>query len=107
MKKLLVAMAAVAGLLLCSGTAEAAGYANPVNVPTHNGKPVQRFLFKQPLPAFQAAPWYLYWPYNEHFQMPAPPPGADFGYGGYAGPGGYPGGYTNPYFPGQYGPRAR
>ena len=23
-------------------------------------------------PPFQAAPWYLYWPYDQHFQMPAP-----------------------------------
>jgi len=24
------------------------------------------------LPTFQAAPWYLYWPYDGHFQMPPP-----------------------------------
>jgi hypothetical protein len=23
-------------------------------------------------PPFQAAPWYLYWPYDQHFQLPAP-----------------------------------
>lgn len=23
-------------------------------------------------PPFQAAPWYLYWPYDAHFQLPAP-----------------------------------
>ena len=23
-------------------------------------------------PPFQAAPWYLYWPYEAHFQLPAP-----------------------------------
>jgi hypothetical protein len=104
MKKLLVALAAAFGLLLTSGTASAVGYANPVNVPSHNSKPLQRFFLKQPLPAFQAAPWYLYFPYNDHFQMAAPPPGADFGPGG---PGAYPGGYSNPYFPSQYGPRVR
>ena len=53
------------------------------------------------LPAFQAAPWYLYWPYDGHFMTPAPvhapfygPPGA----------GNFP---VNPYFPapaGYYGP---
>jgi hypothetical protein len=53
------------------------------------------------LPAFQAAPWYLYWPYDGHFQTPAPvhapfygPPAA----------GNFP---VNPYFPapaGYYGP---
>lgn len=44
------------------------------------------------LPVYQAAPWYLYFPYDAHFQTPAPvfgmqypPPGA--GYGAY------------PYFP--------
>jgi hypothetical protein len=103
MKKLLVALAAAFGLLLAGGTASAGGTANPANIPTHNGKPLQRFFFKQPLPAFQAAPWYLYYPYNAHFMTPAPTPDADFGP---AGPGAYPpGGYTNPYFPGQYGPR--
>jgi hypothetical protein len=53
------------------------------------------------LPAFQAAPWYLYWPYDGHFLTPAPvhapfygPPTA----------GNFP---VNPYFPapgGYYGP---
>ena len=51
---------------------------------------------KQSLPAFQAAPWYLYWPYNGHFQTPAPLYGQFYappGMGGYgAGPG------ANPYF---------
>lgn len=105
MKKLIFALAAAFGLLLSSGTASAGGTANPVNVPSHAGKPVQRFFFKQPLPAFQAAPWYLYYPYNSHFMMPAPPPGADFGPGG---PGAYGhGGYVNPYFPAHYGPRVK
>jgi hypothetical protein len=58
-------------------------------------------------PPFQAAPWYLYWPYDSHFQLPAPisapyyPPQA-YGYPGAA----------NPYFgtapvmaPGGYDPR--
>lgn len=46
-----------------------------------------------PKPVFQAAPWYLYWPYDGHFLTPAPlsgpfyaPPA--FSYGG-----------ANPYFP--------
>jgi hypothetical protein len=41
------------------------------------------------LPVYQAAPWYLYWPYDAHFMTPAPvygqyfaPP--TFGYGGNA-----------------------
>ncbi|MDB5310825.1 MAG: hypothetical protein JWO38_5027 [Gemmataceae bacterium] len=56
---------------------------------------------KAPLPTFQAAPWYLYWPYDGHFMTPAPVT-APF----YAPPvgGNFP---VNPYFPapaGQYGP---
>jgi hypothetical protein len=53
------------------------------------------------LPVYQAAPWYLYWPYDAHFQTPAPVH-APF----YAPPvtGNFP---ANPYFPapaGPYGP---
>jgi hypothetical protein len=47
----------------------------------------------QKLPAFQAAPWYMYWPYDGHFQTPAPIHGAFYG------PpltGNFP---VNPYFP--------
>ncbi len=46
------------------------------------------------LPVFQAAPWYLYWPYDAHFMTPAPVTGAFYG------PptaGNFP---VNPYFPG-------
>lgn len=102
MKKLIVALAAAFGVLLTAGDAFAVGYANPVNVPTHQGKPFARFFMKQPLPAFQAAPWYLYWPYNSHFMMPAPPIDSQFAPGGYN-----PGGYVNPYFPGGYAPAPR
>jgi hypothetical protein len=48
------------------------------------------------LPVFQAAPWYLYWPYDAHFQTPAPI------YGAFYGPGGqntYGQMYGQPYFP--------
>jgi len=103
MKRLLVALATAFSLLIASGTASAGGYANPANVPTHDSKPFHRFFFKQPLPAFQAAPWYLYWPYNSHFMTAAPPLDGDFG----PGAPGVPGGYSNPYFPSQYGPRAK
>ncbi len=48
------------------------------------------------LPVFQAAPWYLYWPYDGHFQTVAPP-AANAGY--------YPpptyGANGMPYFPPQ------
>ena len=76
-------------------------YCNTPRYPT-----LGSYLFgsrQQPQPTFQAAPWYLYWPYDAHFQTPAPvmaphyaPPG----------PGNFP---VNPYFPapsggGYYGP---
>jgi hypothetical protein len=54
-----------------------------------------RLLGKQPMPAFQAAPWYLYYPYNAHFQTPAPIGGAF-----YAPPTANPYG-ANPFFPGR------
>lgn len=47
----------------------------------------------QKLPVFQAAPWYMYWPYDGHFLTPAPVNGAFYG------PpvtGNFP---VNPYFP--------
>jgi hypothetical protein len=44
-------------------------------------------------PAFQAAPWYNYWPYDAHFQTPAPVNGAFYGP---PAPGNFP---VNPYFP--------
>ncbi|HJZ56228.1 MAG TPA: hypothetical protein VKE74_14775 [Gemmataceae bacterium] len=53
------------------------------------------FLFgsrRQPLPTFQAAPWYLYWPYDAHFLTPAPVTGPFYGPAG-------PGNFVNPYFP--------
>ena len=94
MKKLLILLAGF-GLLATSGIASAAGNANPFNIPGHNN-PTLRFFKKTPLPAFQAAPWYTYFPYNSHFQMPAPLPGQDV-----PGPGGFGAGqgWMNPYFP--------
>ena len=49
---------------------------------------------RQPLPTFQAAPWYLYWPYDGHFQTIAP-----MAHGLYYPPPTYTG---NPYLPGAY-----
>jgi len=43
-------------------------------------------------PPFQAAPWYLYWPYDQHFQMPAPINAPYFAPQAYGNPG------NNPYF---------
>lgn len=50
---------------------------------------------QKPLPMYQAAPWYLYWPYDGHFMTPAPVTGAFYGP---PVPGNFP---VNPYFPGQ------
>ncbi len=92
MKKLFVLLAVAAVSLFATSTAPAAGKANPFNAPGHSGG---FGLFKKtPLPAFQAAPWYTYWPYNSHFQTPAPLPGAE----------GFGGGWNNPYFAPAHGP---
>ncbi len=81
-----------AGIFLLLGAEQASAQyqcMNPFNCAA--GDPIFKRLFvKQPLPAFQAAPWYLYWPYNAHFMTPAP---LGLGAGGYGGGGG------NPYFP--------
>jgi hypothetical protein len=46
-------------------------------------------LFQRP---FQAAPWYLYYPYDQHFQMPAPINAPYYAPQAYGSPG------LNPYF---------
>ncbi len=65
------------------------------------------------LPAFQAAPWYLYWPYDGHFLTPAPvhapfygpPVGGNFPVNPYfPAPGGYYGPYPGGPAPGYAGP---
>jgi hypothetical protein len=69
----------------------------PPNAPiadlTANQYPPKFYKGGQVLPVFQAAPWYLYWPYDAHFQTPAPIFGAY-----YAPPigGNFP---VQPYFP--------
>jgi hypothetical protein len=93
MKKLFVALAAV---VLVGFTASMAPAADGCSGPFCNKgkKPISSlFCSKQPLPAFQAAPWYLYWPYNAHFMTPAPLQGAFYGPPGM---GNFP---VNPYFP--------
>ena len=94
MKKLFLALIAAAGVLAAAEPALAGGNANPFNGPPGN-RLFPPIFQRQPLPAFQAAPWYLYWPYNGHFQTPAPLYGQF-----YAPPGmpGYGGGMVNPYF---------
>lgn len=97
MNKLIYAAAAIGSTVLAS-SAQAGGLA-PCSGPacqqpgqTPGAGIMQRLFVRQPLPAFQAAPWYMYWPYNAHFMTPAPMMGAPA-----AGPGGVP--MANPYFP--------
>lgn len=109
MKKLIV-LAAISCLVLptvaTSAKADGCGspfcsgglFANPGPL----GGPFGGLFAKSPMPAFQAAPWYSYWPYNSHFMTPAPmmspyyaPPYVGAAYGG----GGMPGMMVNPYFP--------
>ena len=98
MKKLLLALAAVLGAVASSTPVRAnGGCPGPFCQPAGPRIP---FFRQSPVPAFQAAPWYLYYPYNAHFQTPAPMQGAF-----YAPPGGGTGGMVNPYFPApQYAP---
>jgi hypothetical protein len=91
MKRLVLALMAAVGLLADAAPAFAGGDANPFNGPP-NTRLFPPIFRKQALPAFQAAPWYLYWPYNGHFQTPAPL------YAPAYGPGGYGGAMGNPYF---------
>lgn len=94
MKKIFVALAATLFLGLVAREASAAGCTSPFCYGTAPNQGLSPWLHKQPLPAFQAAPWYLYWPYDGHFQTPAPLNGAY-----YAPPSAGPGGFVNPYFP--------
>lgn len=48
-------------------------------------------------PPFQASPWYVYWPYDQHFQLPAPINAPYFAPQMYAHPS------MNQYFPGGHG----
>ena len=106
LRKMVLAATVAAGLAATNSPALANGwgcngpFCNTPKYPT-----LSSALFhghnKTPQPTFQAAPWYLYWPYDGHFMTPAPV-NAPF----YAPPvgGNFP---VNPYFPapaGAYGP---
>ena len=95
MKKLMLAAVAVVGVALTAAEASASGCSSPFcqGPGAQGGLGLFR---KQPLPAFQAAPWYLYWPYNAHFMTPSPLQGP------YYAPPPVGGGMVNPYFPAQY-----
>lgn len=103
-RKILFAAGVAIGLAGTAGTASAQwGCNGPMcNQPKYPTLGSALFGQRQPLPTFQAAPWYLYWPYDAHFQTPAPVHGP---WSGPPGPGNFP---VNPYFPapqyGAYGP---
>ena len=91
----LVAIAMVAATAVDVRAGGCSGPGCPQSAPpTHPQGPFAKLFGKNPLPAFQAAPWYLYWPYDGHFLTPAPVQGAFYGP---PGPGNFP---VNPYFPG-------
>ena len=96
MQKFLFAAAAAMAMLATADSAKAQA-PNPFGC--KGQMPIFKSLFHpQPLPAFQAAPWYLYWPYNSHFQTAAPMINAPYA----APPGSGGAGYQiNPYFPQQ------
>lgn len=90
MKKLLFAAAALLAVATITPEASADGPVSPFG---QRGARRGTFFFKHPLPAYQAAPWYSYWPYTAHFQTPAPLMGAFYA-PPYTG-----GGMVNPYLP--------
>lgn len=95
-RSLVIALVAVGAL--ASVAADASAFGGRCNGPMCNqgAYPKNYTLFhgKGPQPTFQAAPWYLYWPYDGHFLTPAPVQGAFYGP---PTPGNFP---VNPYFPG-------
>jgi hypothetical protein len=97
MKKLIAALFVAVAIGAAAQNASAAGgcsgpYCGGSPPPTYG--PFSWLFEKKPVPTFQAAPWYLYWPYHAHFMTPAPMGGA------YYGPPAA-GAAVNPYFPAQ------
>lgn len=75
--------AAVAAVLGVAADVRAAGFGTPCKGPfcNHHRSPGLSGVGGggQVLPVYQAAPWYLYWPYDAHFLTPAPVGGAFYG----------------------------
>jgi hypothetical protein len=93
MKRFFILAAVALAAAFGATEAQAGGKANPFNGTNHGyGGGI---FHKQPLPAFQAAPWYLYFPYNAHFQTPSPMYNAPW----YGPPSAGYGSMVNPYFP--------
>jgi len=80
-----------------ANSAQAAGWGSPIHASYPSPKS-PHFAYNGNI-GFQAAPWYLYWPYDAHFQTPAPV------FGVYSAPPGFgPGAsYGMPFFPAQPG----
>ena len=97
MKKVILTAALFATLALTASDATAAGCSSPFCAGQGgaypNEGPLSYLFHRRPVPTFQAAPWYSYWPYNAHFMTPAPIGGQ------FAPPPGVNGNMTNPYFP--------
>lgn len=95
MKKILFAALVMA--VAASNASAAGGCSSPFCAGQPGQYPnegIVSYMFNnRPVPTFQAAPWYLYWPYNAHFMTPAPL-GAPF-----VPPPGVGGAMMNPYFP--------
>lgn len=93
MKKLLLVAAALAGLGWTAGTASADGCGTPYCQGTGYRPGFGTFFHNYPAPVVQAAPWYLYFPYNAHFMTPGPIQAPFFA------PPHTGGALVNPYFP--------
>lgn len=96
-RSLVIAFAAAGALAAAAGTADASGgcngpFCNQASYPKYYS--LLGHKRGGNLPVYQAAPWYLYWPYDAHFLTPAPVTGAFYGP---PTPGNFP---VNPYFPG-------
>jgi hypothetical protein len=71
MKKFILAGLLVLPLLALPGRAQASGCGGCWHKPWSADFGVNFYWHSQPPPA-QCGPWYLYWPMEAHFQVPAP-----------------------------------
>jgi hypothetical protein len=83
MRQRILAAAIAAAFLFAGSEAFAGGIGKPCKGPFCNHHPDPWLSGVghggQTLPVFQAAPWYLYWPYDAHFLTAAPVGGAFYG----------------------------
>lgn len=97
-RRCVIGLGVVVALAATAGSASAWPHGGPFATkhPYPHNYTLGNALFgsHQQLPTYQAAPWYLYWPYDGHFMTPAPIGGAFYGAPNAGG------GPANPYFPG-------